>query len=122
MKIILAAMCILVIVFSGGCAVVSMVFGTAAFFLIPTLIGIVLNVMILRGLFGAKQPWKPAFYILAVLDFAVAASGVFFLPGLIGSGGGLDPTTTLVVALFAGGFLLKGGLTLSFARELQSAA
>ena len=114
-------MCILVIAFSGGCALVSLVFGTAGFFLIPTLIAIALNAAILSGLFGAKQPWKPAFYILAAIDFVVAALGVYFLPSIIGSGDWHDPTIIAVVVLFFAGFLLKGGLTLHFARRLKNA-
>ena len=122
MKFILAAMCILVIAFSGGCALVSLAFGTAGIFLIPTVIAIALNATILSGLFGAKQAWKPAFYILAAIDFLVAVLGLFFLPSIISLGysSGSDPSTTTVVALFVAGFLFKGGLTFYFASKLPA--
>ena len=72
MKIILGIICVLVVLFAGGCAVMLVVAqatdsGAAALALIPGGIA-ALNVLVLMALFGKSQPQRWAFYVLAGLD------------------------------------------------------
>jgi phosphoglycerol transferase MdoB-like AlkP superfamily enzyme len=69
MKYILAIMCGLVVLFMGGCALVTSATGLLA----PIPAGIAfLNLAILGGLFGWRLRWTPAFYILGVFDLLIA--------------------------------------------------
>jgi hypothetical protein len=70
MKYVLAAMCGLVVLFMGGCAV--MLLAQGPFALIPAAIGF-LNLAILGALFGWQVQWRPAFYVLGCGDLVFAA-------------------------------------------------
>ena len=76
MKIILAIMCGLVVLFAGGCAVVILfsgfTSGGALLAIVPGAIA-ALNVLVLMGLYGSSAPQPAAFYVLAVLDVVAAA-------------------------------------------------
>lgn len=109
MKYILAAMCGLIVLFMGGCAIVSV-----AAFPLPLIPGAIaaLNLAILGALFGWKFQWRPAFYILGAADLLLALAGV--LTGIEMTANDA-PFFYIAAALFA----LKGGLTLYYAVTLK---
>jgi hypothetical protein len=114
MKFVLAALCGILVLFMGGCAIVSVVAFPLP--LIPGSIA-VLNLLILGALFGWKFQWKPAFYILGIVDLLLAVLSVFAITGMIASGeltSGDTPLFWLAAALFG----LKGALTLYYAKTL----
>jgi hypothetical protein len=69
MKLILAAMCALVAIFMGGCAI--MIAGAGPLLLLPAGVAL-LNVFIIGALYGWKVSWTPAFYILGLADIVIA--------------------------------------------------
>lgn len=109
MKYVLAALCGILVLFMGGCAILSVL--APPFPLIPGGIA-ALNLAILGALFGWKFQWKPAFYILGVADLLLAMGAMLIA---------VDMTTSdaqllwLAAALFA----LKGVLTLYYAFTLK---
>jgi hypothetical protein len=123
MKLILALMCGLVILFSGGCAL--LLFGFAAgsstpgantwawLGLLPAAVA-VLNLLIIIGLYGWGITWRPAFYILGIIDILIAAGSL--LPTLTFNYGGLPTAYSLTYGAI---FALKGVLTLKYAQELN---
>ena len=113
MKIILALLCILMLLFGGGCALMTAGFG-GNLGVVPIAIA-VFNSLVLVAIFGWADPWKPAFYILAVVD-ALIAIGVIVAAFSIG---GSDPTLWNWATLIAGAFALKGALTWFYVRSLQ---
>ncbi len=107
MKYILAAMCGIAVLFMGGCAILSV-----AAMPLPLLPGAIafLNLAVLGAIFGWKFQWKPAFYILAVIDVIVAvAAGVTALSMPATD----QPLFWIIIVVF----LLKGLLTLLYARK-----
>lgn len=104
MKYILAAMCGIVVLFMGGCAIVAV--QAMPLPLIPAAIA-ALNVAILGALFGWNFQWRPAFYILGVIDLAVAL-GAAVAAGSMGPDG---PVFWIAAVLFA----LKGVLSFVYA-------
>jgi hypothetical protein len=113
-KLVLATFCGIVILFMGGCAIVSIVAFPLP--LIPGAIA-VLNLLILGALFGWKFQWKPAFYILGIVDLLLAAMSLFAITGMIASGeltAADTPFFWLATVLFG----LKGVLTLYYAKTL----
>ena len=105
MKYILAAMCALVVLFMGGCAVVALSAGPFA--LIPAAVAF-FNVLILGALFGWKIRWTPAFYILGVVDIVLALAAVLFSSSMNASD---KPIFWLAAAVFG----IKGLLTFVYA-------
>ncbi len=104
MKVLLAILCLIMILFGGGCAVA--LGGAGTFSLLP--IGIVaLNGFVIAALFGWTKPAQPVFYVLAVLDFIVAIGFTIMALGF----GGLDQELIIWAGLLIGGFALKGALT-----------
>lgn len=114
MKYVLAALCGILILFMGGCAILS-----AAAFPLPLIPGgiVALNVAILGALFGWKFQWKPAFYILGIADLLLAAGAM-----LTTSGAGFTSSDGQLFWLAAALFALKGGLTLYYAVTLKPQA
>ncbi|MFO1034823.1 MAG: hypothetical protein U1E15_12395 [Hyphomicrobiales bacterium] len=112
MKYVLIALCGLLVLFMGGCAVLALQVGPLA--LIPAGLA-ALNVMIIVALVLSKKQFLAAFYILGIVDLLVAA------------GAGIAAASTTagsdwqVFLLAAGLFALKGILTLVYARALRTA-
>ncbi|MBK8769008.1 MAG: hypothetical protein IPM06_01095 [Rhizobiales bacterium] len=111
MKYVLAALCGIVVLFMGGCAIVSV-----AAMPLPIIPGGIafLNILILGALFGWKTQWRPAFYILGVVDILLAI-GAF----VGGASAGPDASFFLTAGAVIG---LKGLLSLLYARRVGEAA
>lgn len=85
MKVILAIFCALMVLFAGGCAVILMADGsyssgggTVAMAALPGGVA-ALNVLMLLGMFGKKEPQRWAFYVMAGVDLlAVLALGALW--------------------------------------------
>jgi hypothetical protein len=123
MKLILALMCGLVILFAGGCALVVFGFsassgtpGTNSWVLLGTLPAAValLNLFVVGGLYGWGLTWRPAFYILGVIDLLIAAVGLLPLIAVGVNYNGMSNALALVHVVLFG---LKGILTLRYARQ-----
>jgi hypothetical protein len=112
MKIILTVFCVLMALFGGGCALVLLNASTGPFLLIPLGI-LVLNGLILAALWGWKAPWRPAFYILGVIDIVIAIGWLIFL---FSAGLTRDPSG-FFVGLVVAAFAIKGILTLAYAKD-----
>lgn len=114
MKIILTIFCAAAALFGGGCAAV-LVGNAGPFALLPLAI-LILNGLILYGLWAAKKPWRPAFYILGVIDLLIAAAAsITMMSARIGLSG---PDGILYLLPLA--FAAKGVLTLVYARRANS--
>jgi hypothetical protein len=118
LKTLLAILCVLLVLFSGGC---SLLLGMSGMGLsVAPIAVLVLNSFILAALFGWADPWRPAFYILAAVDFLVAGAVVLGAIVLAASmPGGDEASLIAVAALLAGGFALKGLLTWRYVRSLS---
>jgi hypothetical protein len=110
MKYVLAAMCGIVVLFMGGCAVIFSATVNPGF-IIPGAIAF-LNLAIIGGLFGWRVQWRPAFYILGILDLLIAVGCVLTVPAFNMS----DPTFAPFMYTVAGVFGLKGFLSFVYAR------
>ncbi len=108
MKYVLAALCGGVALFMGGCAVLALSAGPVV--LIPAGLAF-LNVAILGALFGWKVQWKPAFYILAVVDILAAIAAVFSTTSMAAND---QPFFWGAAAVFA----VKGVLSFVYARQV----
>ena len=122
MKALLAAMCIFVIVvtvFFGGCTLLLFGSGNGSLGFLPILLitPVVLNGLVLYGLFGAAKPFKPAFYILGGIDFLIAIGSLFSMTTIL-TGYSNDATTVGLTTAFLAIVALKGALTIYFARSL----
>jgi hypothetical protein len=121
-KILLAILCGLMLLFGGGCAIAVLSFfgndsgGTGILAVIPFAV-FVFNLLVLIALFGWSHPWRPAFYILAVVDFIIAVGTLISFAATAVS----DPSVLPWALLMAGGFGLKGWLTWQYVRGLQQA-
>lgn len=119
MKIILAILAALVVLFAGGCALV-LLLGTAtgdpaslSFALIPGGVA-ALNVLLLMGLYGKGTPKRWAFYLLALADVVA----VLILVGVWASVAGQAPDTAIIAVPVIGALILKAVLTIVMARRL----
>ena len=120
MKVILAMFCGLLVLFSGGCALLLFT-GSGYNGMFASLPGTfifggiaALNLLVLAALFGKRQPQRWAFYTLVVLDVLVVIA-----LALMWSGFGLgDSGINLIGAVLIGSFGLKGLLTYLFAQRL----
>ncbi len=111
MKLILAAMCALVVLFMGGCAILALAAGPLA--LLPAGIA-VLNLLIIGALYGWKFKWRPAFYILGVADLLIA---VVILLLAYSSSSGMTAADAQLVWIPAAVIFVKGVLTLLYAQR-----
>jgi uncharacterized membrane protein HdeD (DUF308 family) len=108
MRLILAAMCVLMVLFMGGCALVSV--SVMPLPLLPAGIA-VLNLMMLAVIFKRTQKrWPAAFYILGVIDLVVAILAVV---SAINSG----PQEAPLFYLSAFAFLVKGVFSILYIRR-----
>ena len=114
MKIVLVILCLIMVLFAGGCAILAIGY-VGPLGLIPLGV-VVLNCLVLAVLFGWAKAAPVAFYTLAVLDFIVAIGAPIAAVGL----GGSDPTIFPWALLLTGGFALKGGLTWAYVRRSPS--
>lgn len=113
MKLVLAAMCGLMALFMGGCAILSVV--AMPFPLLPGAVAF-LNLAMLAVLFNWKNlQWRPAFYILGVIDVIVAG----FLAVV---GADMGPTDRMFFFALGAAFLLKGVLSFVYAKKNDGAA
>lgn len=112
MKYLLAIMCGIVVLFMGGCAVL-----TAQAMPLPFIPGGIafLNVLILGVLFGWKTKWCPAFFILGGIDLLLALGA---LAGAMSMGGGDAQFFVLAAAIIG----LKGILSLVYGFKLKETA
>jgi hypothetical protein len=104
MKYLLAIMAGIVVLFMGGCAVLTV--QAMPLPLIPGGIAF-LNVLLLGALFGWKTRWRPAFFILGGIDLLLAAGS---LAAAASVGGGDAQFFVLAGAVIA----LKGVLSLIY--------
>lgn len=107
MKYVLAIFCGAIVLFMGGCAVLTA--RAMPLPLLPAAIAI-LNILILGALFGWKTQWRPAFYILGVIDLLIAVfAGVAAF-----SMGGSDQSVVVAGGLAIGA---KGVLSIIYGRS-----
>ncbi len=116
MKVLLIIFCAGMVLFAGGCTVLlgsAGGIGDGGFVGAGLVAVTVLNLLVLLALAGFMQPLKPAFYILAAVDFLLAAAvlAVAFY-GLSMSDAELVPWVVMAAVVIAG----KGLLTLRYAR------
>jgi hypothetical protein len=120
MKITLAIFCGLMVLFAGGCAVIliadgsySSGGGSVALSVVPGSVA-ALNVVMLLGMFGQKEPQRWAFYLLAGVDVLAA---VLLLVLSISVAGQMGDIFVIAVPLM-GLLLLKAWLTVRVVRNL----
>jgi hypothetical protein len=111
MKFVLAAMCALVVLFMGGCAVLALAAGPLA--LLPAGVAL-LNLLIIGALYGWKLNWRPAFYILGIADLVIVAA---ILAIANSTTMGISTSDAPMLWGLAIVFLLKGILTLVYAGQ-----
>ena len=122
MKIILAILCALVVLFAGGCAVmllydgVTGTSGAIAVAIIPAAIA-VLNALVLMAILGRGKAQRPAFYTLAVLDVIGAGLAVTFWSAISFQVSDIWTIAAPVMAVL----LVKAVLTILVARKLPAA-
>ena len=108
MKYVLAILCGAVVLFMGGCAVLTV--QAMPLPLIPAAIAL-LNVFILGALFGWKTRWRPAFYILGAVDLLIALGSLI---GGLNVGQADMPIFILAAALIG----LKGALSIYYGNKM----
>lgn len=108
MKYVLAILCGAVVLFMGGCAVLTV--QAMPLPLIPAGIAF-LNILILGVIFGWKTKWRPAFYILGAVDLLIALIAVI----AAASSGWSDAQVFLLAAALIG---LKGGLSIYYGMKM----
>jgi hypothetical protein len=119
-KIILAIFCGLMVLFAGGCALIliadgsySSGSGSVALAVVPGSVA-ALNVLMLLGMFGRKEPQRWAFYVLAGVDVLAALA----LGALWASLAPQMADIAVIAVPLVGLFLLKAILTLRVVRSL----
>lgn len=117
MKVMLALLCIVMLLFGGGCALTLGGYGGGALVLIPIAVA-VFNGLVLAALFGWSEPWRPAFYILAIADVIVAIGTLIAAFSIATS----DQSVLPWGLAMAGGFGLKGFLTWRYVAASGAAA
>jgi hypothetical protein len=111
MKVLLAILCSAMLLFGGGCAVALGGYGGGGLVLIPLAIA-VFNAIALAAVFGWSEPWRPAFYILAVADVIIAGATIFAYLAFAANDTSVLPWALAMTA----GFGLKGFLTWRYVR------
>lgn len=120
MKVILSILCAIVVLFAGGCSLIviasSNASGLMQSFPFSLILGgiALLNVLVLMGLFRRGPPQRWAFFLLGAIDLLIAAIIAAFWVGI----GLTDPNTNIMAMFWIGIVLLKGLLTLLYARKL----
>lgn len=115
MRLLLAMLCTLMILFAGGCTVLALGVGLGPLAAIPG--GIVaLNVLVILAIRGQRKPSALAFGFLAILDLAIGGTmlaGLLSQPAAFGANRA-HPQDGFALGFMAlvGGLLLKGLLTL----------
>ena len=116
MKIILTIFCVCIILFGGGCAIILAGSGVDNLMLLPLAV-VALNLAVLAALYGwGNMPAWPL-YILAIIDFILAAGlGLLTLFSMkdVGSSAFLGFVPVLIAAL-------KGYLTVQVAKNRKPA-
>lgn len=115
MRLLLAMLCMLMILFAGGCALLALGLGGWPIAVIPG--GIVaLNVLVILAIRGQRRPSAMAFGILAILDLLIGwviLAGLLSQPGAFGANrASPQDGFALGFMALAVGLLLKGLLTL----------
>jgi hypothetical protein len=123
MRLLLALLCMLMMLFGGGCALVAISVGALPLAVIPAVI-VVLNLLVIRAIKGEQQPSAAAFGILAILDLCIGGTMLYWLvtaPRVVrvAAAGPAEGVAFGSMAL-AGGLLLKGLLTLVVGWRLGS--
>ena len=113
MKIILTIFCALMALFGGGCAILAASSQLGVVSLIPVAV-LVLNLLVLAGLWAWHKPWKPAFYILGTVDVIVAVAAAIGVVTYMAS----DVTILYPGILLVAAFAFKGILTFIYARKV----
>ena len=120
MKIILAIFCGLMVLFAGGCALIliadgsySSGSGSVALSVVPGGVA-ALNVLMLLGMFGKKEPQRWAFYTLAGVDVLAAALLLVLSLSLAGQMGDIFVLTIPLIGVL----LLKAWLTMRVVRQM----
>ena len=115
MKVLLATLCVAMLLFGGGCVIALGFFnvGAGGLTLIPIAI-FVINAIVLAALFGWSNPWRPAFYILAIADFIIVVGTLLAFLGMASNDMSVLPWALAMMA----GFGLKGFLTWRYVRTL----
>lgn len=108
MKYVLAILCGAVVLFMGGCAVVAV--QAMPLPLVPGGIAF-LNILLLGALFGWKTRWRPAFYILGVIDLLIALATL----SIATSVGATDAPLFWAAGLLIG---LKGALSIYYGWQM----
>lgn len=119
MKVMLAILCSVMLLFGGGCVIALGAFhvGAGGLTFIPLAIA-VFNAIVLAAIFGWSNPWRPVFYMLAVADVIIAGGTIFAYLAY-----SANDTSVLPWALaMAVGFGLKGFLTWRYVSALRSKA
>jgi hypothetical protein len=106
MKVLLVILCGVMLLFGGGCAIVLGNELGGPLVLIPLAVAVV-NAILLAAIFGWSAPWRPAFLVMAVVDFFIAAATIIAFVAVSST----DPTVLPWTIAMAGGFGLKGVLT-----------
>lgn len=108
MKVLLAVLCVAMLLFGGGCVIALGFFnvGAGGLTLIPVAI-FVINAIVLAALFGWSNPWRPAFYILAIADFIIAVGTIISYAVFSANDTSVLPWALAMMA----GFGFKGFLT-----------
>ena len=115
MKVLLAILCAAMVLFGGGCVIALGAFnvGAGGLSLIPMAI-VVINAIVLAALFGWSNPWRPAFYILAIADFVIAVGTIIAYVAFSANDTSVLPWALAMMA----GFGLKGFLTWRYVKTL----
>jgi hypothetical protein len=121
MKIILAIFCGLMVLFAGGCALIliadgsyySSDSGSVALSVVPGSVA-ALNVVMLLGMFGKKEPQRWAFYLLAAVDVLAAAALLLLSLSIAGEMGDIFVLSIPLIGLL----LLKAWLTIRVVRNI----
>ena len=115
MKVLLAILCVAMLLFGGGCVIALGFFnvGAGGLTLIPIAI-FVINAIVLAALFGWSNPWRPAFYILAIADFIIAVGTIIAYAAFSANDTSVLPWALAMMA----GFGLKGFLTWRYVSTL----
>ena len=120
MKVLLSILCGLIVLFTGGCALLAIggvgitgVLTSGPLALIPGGIA-ALNIMVLAALWGFGKPNKAVFVTLVVLDALVVVALAAAWTSVGGGDGELNVLASLIIAAFA----VKGLLTAFYLRTI----
>lgn len=111
MKYVLAILCGIVVLFMGGCAVLTV--QAMPLPLIPAGIAF-LNILLLGALFGWKTQWRAAFFVLGVIDLVIAAVTLV----MAASAGAADAPVFFLAGALIG---LKGALSIYYGVQMGKA-